>query len=112
MKSTDETENDSKMAAVSKERKKVEQSAVEIAREFIEKHTKEVLETYLKNAKGHFEKRYTESGIEYEVWVVDAASTRHFVDKLIPAMKQEVEVNLHGSVEVFTNVDPDGISQK
>lgn len=71
----------------------VKKLAAQIAAEFIEKHTREVLETYLKNAKGHYEERFTEDGKKYREWVVDPASTRHWVDKILPAAKQTLEVS-------------------
>ena len=33
--------------------------------------------------------------------------TCHFIDKLLPAAKQELDLTVHGKVEVFTNVQPD-----
>jgi hypothetical protein len=86
------------------EKKEIELRAAEIAKKFIEDHCCEVLETYLKNAAGHWEKRYTESGQEYEVFVSDPASTRHWIDKFVPTAKQEVDLNVNGSVEIYTNV--------
>lgn len=37
----------------------------------------------------------------------DAATTRHAVDRVLPAAKQELDLTVHGKVEVFTNVQPD-----
>jgi len=81
----------------SKEKRYVRKLAAVLAAEFIEKHTKSVLETYLDNAKGHFENRYTEDGKKYKEWVVDPASTRHWIDKVTPSPKQRVEVT--GKIE-------------
>lgn len=89
-----------------KQKTEAKKLARDIAREFIEKHAKPVLDSYLKNAKGYFVKRFTETGQEYEEFIIDPPSTRHFVDRLVPPAKQEVDVNVHGQVQVFTNVDP------
>lgn len=79
-----------------------------IAREFIEKNIKPVLETYLKNAQGHWEKRWTEGKEpkEYEVWVVDAPTTRHWVDKFIPPIEKVEHSGEIGVKEWIADVDP------
>lgn len=73
----------------SKESKKIATTAAEIAREFIEKNVKPVLDSYLGLAKGRWVTRRTLTGAKYREWVVDAATTRHFVDKLVPAIKPD-----------------------
>jgi hypothetical protein len=81
----------------------------EMVRDYVEKHVRPVLETYRKNAVGHYEKRWTEGKDpkEYEVWVVDAATTRHWIDKFLPAAKQEIA--LSGGLKIIrvNAFDPD-----
>ena len=92
-----------------KEEAEIKKQAAELAREFIEQHVEEVLETYLDNAKGHYEKRWTEgkNPQEYEVWVVDASTTRHWIDKFLPAAKQEVEISGGLKIIRVKAFDPD-----
>lgn len=37
----------------------------------------------------------------------DPATVRHAVDRVLPTAKQELDLTVHGKVEVFTNVQPD-----
>jgi len=64
----------------------------EMAVAFIARHTKEVLDTYLKNARGRYETRVTASGKKVREWVVDAPTTRHWVDRFVPAPQQQIEL--------------------
>ena len=89
----------------SNEAKRITKEATVIAREFLEKHMKEVLHVYLENAKGHYETRYNEKGDSHDVWVVDYATTRHYLDKFLSAAKSEIDVNSRHMV-VFNTVDP------
>jgi hypothetical protein len=85
-------------------------AAAEIARQYIEKNIKPVLKTYRKNAEGHYENRWTEGKApkKYEVWVVDAASTRHWIDKFVPAAKQELQISGGLRIVKLDIFDPDG----
>ena len=42
----------------------------------------------------------------YTEFEADPATARHYIDKILPA-KQDVDVNLSGSVVINTNVKPD-----
>lgn len=79
--------------------------AGELVRDFLETNLGEVLQTYLDNAKGHWEARYTEgkNAKEYKVWVVDAPTTRHWIDKLLPAAKSEI--GLTGNIGITIKSD-------
>ena len=68
----------------SKIKQEIKKAAAEIAREYIETNMEPVLSNYLKLAKGYYDTRYTESGFEYEVFISDGPTTRHFIDKLLP----------------------------
>lgn len=37
----------------------------------------------------------------------DPATVRHAVDRVLPAAKQELDLTVHGKVEIYTNVQPD-----
>jgi hypothetical protein len=67
-----------------KEPSAIKKAARVIAREFIEEHVKPVLNNYLKLAEGYYETRFSENGTEYEIFVADGPTTRHFIDKLLP----------------------------
>jgi hypothetical protein len=67
----------------------IKKAARELAREFIEENVKPVLDNYLKLAQGYYETRYSENGSEYEVFVTDGPTTRHFIDKVIPEIKSD-----------------------
>lgn len=70
----------------SREQAKNKQTAAEIAREYIEQHVQPVLANYLKLANGWNETRYSD-GLPYEAFCYDGATTRHFVDKVLPEIK-------------------------
>lgn len=89
-----------------KEQQATKQQVADQVKDYIEKNVKPVLETYQKLAKGYYETRYNDGGMEYTVFVPDGATTRHWIDKFVPAAKQEIE--LTGKlqiVEVKSNVD-------
>lgn len=69
--------------------KAIQKTVEERIRAYIEQKIDPVLSTYFKNAEGHYETRYTALGQAYEVWVVDAATTRHWIDKFVPARAPE-----------------------
>ena len=50
--------------------------------------------------------RNSEGKVIYTEFEVDPATTRHYIDKILPT-KRDVDVNLTGSVVVNTNVNPD-----
>lgn len=62
----------------------IKRAAAVLAKDFIDKHARPVLDNYLKLAQGYYEPRYTALGQEYQVFVPDGPTTRHFIDKLIP----------------------------
>lgn len=73
----------------SRETKRNLQTAAEIARAYIEKHVQPVLDNYLKLARGWEEARFSNSGDAYTAFCYDGATTRHFIDKLLPELKYE-----------------------
>ncbi len=92
----------------SAKQKRVRKEATQIAREYIKKHIKPVLQAYVRLAIGGKARRLNEkTGKVVSVDVeADGATLRHYLDKILPS-KQDTDVNLSGSVEIFTNVDVD-----
>ncbi len=92
----------------SKLQKEVLKAAEIIAREYLEVNIKPVLQAYLRLAIGGKARRLNEkTGKIVSVDVeADGATLRHYLDKILPS-KQDTDVNLSGSVEIFTNVDVD-----
>ena len=84
------------------ETREINRIAAEIARDYIENTVKPLMETYLGLAAGVVVKR---NGKEFTL-VVDPATTRDAVAKLLPAARQEIDLQTHGTVIVKTNVDP------
>ena len=67
----------------------VEKLASEIAREFIERNAKPILETYVALAAGQVVERRTRSGKKKFKLLVDPPTTRHVIDKLLPEIKPD-----------------------
>lgn len=67
-----------------KEVAQVKKMAADLAREYIETHVDPVLQNWGKLAEGWMQKCFTDEGHEYEEFRYDSATTRHFVDKILP----------------------------
>ena len=89
-------------------KREAKKMAEEIARDYIEKNLKPVLQAYLRLAIGGKARRLNEkTGKVVSVDVeADGATLRHYLDKILPS-KQDVDFNLSGSVNIYTNVDVD-----
>jgi len=61
-----------------------------------------VIASYLKLAEGYEETRYSDGGMAYKIWIVDAPTTRHALDKFIPAARQQIDLTSGG--ERFYNI--------
>ncbi len=72
----------------------------QIIRQKLEEHLEEVVRAYLDNAKGRFETRITEKGETYEQFIIDPPTARHFIDKFLPAARQEIDVNHRHAVVI------------
>ena len=71
----------------SKERHEIEQTASEIAYRYIETSVKPVMHTYFQLAHGRLVNKWHDGEIVGQEFEADAATTRHFVDKLLPEVK-------------------------
>jgi hypothetical protein len=65
-------------------KKEIQKAAAEIAREYINRSVKPVMATYFQLAHGRIVNKWHEGKIVGEEFEADAATTRHFVDKLLP----------------------------
>lgn len=89
--------------------KEVREAGEEYARKWLIKRAVllPVLKAYRQFAGGRRVKhRNAEGKVIYTEYEADAATTRHFMDKMVPA-KQDIDVKLTGDVEIRTNVKPD-----
>ena len=82
----------------------VKKAAAEIAREYIEKHVRPIIETYVALAAGKVVERRTPEGKKEFVLDVNPRVTIDAMDKLLPPAKQEIGHS--GVIIVHTNVDP------
>ncbi len=94
----------------SKFTKEVEAAGEEYARKYLltKARVQPVLRAYSQLAAGKTKKFVdAETGEIVHLQIdPDPSTTRHYVDKLVPP-KEKVDVDLIGSVEIFTNVNPD-----
>jgi hypothetical protein len=88
-----------------KEKKDTELRAQQIAHAYIEKHIKPVLRAYGKLSFGRWVWHYNQQTGEklYKEFEVDPTTVRHFIDKLLPAAKTTMAMELTGSLpdEIF-----------
>ena len=84
----------------SKETKEIQQKAEEIARDYIEKHVKKLMDTYIGLAAGQVIRRNKR---RFNL-TVDPATTRHAVDKLVPT---KTHVSVDGEVRIVEIEAPD-----
>ncbi len=90
-----------------KQQQEVKKLAADMAREYIEKNVKPVLESYKRLTEVRMVDHYDKDGnLIYTDEIIDGATVRHWVDKLVPAARQEIDIQTHGEVTVITNVDP------
>ena len=81
------------------EQQQIKKAAKEIAQEYIEKHIKPIMDTYLGLAAGKVVERRTSKGKKQFVLEVDASTTRDAVGKLLPAAKQTIAIEGDGLLE-------------
>jgi hypothetical protein len=68
----------------SKTKQEIKRAAAEIARDYIEASVKPVVQTYFQLAHGRLVNKWHEGKIAGQEFEADAATTRHFIDKLLP----------------------------
>src|SRR5688500_10214878 len=79
----------------SKQRKEIQKAAREIARQYIDASVKPVMQTYFQLAHGRLVNKYHEGKIVGQEFEADAATTRHFIDKILPTVTK-----IEGKIEV------------
>ena len=82
----------------SKQRKEIQKAAREIARQYIDASVKPVMQTYFQLAHGRLVNKYHEGKIIGQEFEADAATTRHFIDKILPTVTK-----IEGKIEVPYN---------
>jgi hypothetical protein len=75
-----------------KTQQEIKKAAKEIAQEYIEKHIKPLMETYMGLAAGKVVERQTAEGKKKFELSVDPSTTRDAVGKLLPAAKQTIAI--------------------
>lgn len=78
--------------------KAIQKAARQIAREYIEASVKPVMMTYFQLAHGRLVNKYHEGKIIGQEFEADAATTRHFIDKILPTV-QRVEHKVEESYD-------------
>ncbi len=87
----------------------VKKLVAEMARAYIEEHIKPVLESYFKLTQGREIKHYDRDGkLDYTEEIIDGSTVRHWIDKFLPADKQDIhftgDVKFKIRQEVITKI--------
>ena len=62
-----------------------------MAQDYIEEHIEPVLESYFKLTQGREINHYDQKGnLAYKEEIIDGSTVRHWIDKFLPAAKQEI----------------------
>jgi len=63
-----------------------------MAQAYIEKNIQPVLESYFKLTQGRKVKHYDRDGkLDYTEEIIDGSTVRHWIDKFVPAARQEIQ---------------------
>lgn len=84
-----------------KEKQAAKKLAEEIAKDYIEKNIKPIMETYVGLASGEVIERMTAGGKKDFFLSVDPATSRHAVDKLIPP---ETKLVTEGPISISVTI--------
>lgn len=70
----------------------VKKAVAKIAQAYIEEHIEPVLESYFKLTQGRKVKHYDRDGkLDYTEEIIDGSTVRHWIDKFVPAARQEIQ---------------------
>ena len=72
----------------SNQKREIQKAAREIARDYIEASVKPVMMTYFQLAHGRLVNKYHEGKVIGQEFEADAATTRHFIDKILPPVQK------------------------
>ena len=76
-----------------------------MAQAYIEEHIESVLKSYFKLTEGREIKHYDRDGkLDYTEEVIDGSTVRHWIDKFLPAAKQEIQVTGDFKVKIRQEV--------
>jgi len=74
-----------------KEAQEIKRQAVQMAQDYIGKHIEPVLESYFKLTQPREVNHYDKDGnLLFTDEVIDGSTIRHWIDKFVPAAKQEI----------------------
>jgi hypothetical protein len=95
----------------SNQKKEIQKAAREIARQYIDASVKPVMQTYFQLAHGRLVNKYHEGKIVGQEFEADAATTRHFIDKILPTVTKiegKIEVPYHRAALDEISSTPEG----
>ena len=76
-----------------KQQQEVKKAVAKIALAYIEEHIEPVLKSYFKLTQGREIKHYDQKGkLVYTEEIIDGSTVRHWIDKFVPAAKQQIEI--------------------
>ena len=84
----------------------IKKAATEIAREFIEDHVQDFLDSYLDLGKGKVIERLDKKGNVVQLVMLDPATVRHAIDKFIPPIEKHERSGEIGVRPWTVDVDP------
>ena len=84
----------------------IKKAATEIAREFIEDHVQDFLDSYLDLGKGKVIERIDKDGKIVKLVMLDPATVRHAIDKFIPPIEKVQHSGEIGVRPWIADVDP------
>ena len=89
----------------SKKTKEIKEEAAALAKEYIDKRVKQVMDSYFKLINGRIVKHYDKTGVLIdEEEVIDSAAVRHAVDTLVP--KRAPEDSAGNAMPGYYNIIP------
>jgi len=74
-----------------KQQQEVKKAAAKMAQAYIEEYIEPVLKSYFKLTQGREINHYDQKGnLVYTEEIIDSSTVRHWIDKFLPAAKQEI----------------------
>ena len=95
-----------------KVQQEIKKEAAQIAREFIEDHVQDFLDSYLSLGTGKVIERLDKDGKVVKLIMLDPATVRHAIDKLVPTVQKIEHGGELGVRPWVVDVDPQLIERK
>ena len=73
-----------------KRQQEVKKAVAKMAQAYIEEHIEPVLKSYFKLTQGREVKHYRDGKLDYTEEIIDGSTVRHWIDKFVPAARQEI----------------------